>query len=162
MRRFMELLGSLVLLISYKMVGRWRRKTNMCNLLHCGMCSNMATWWQTLKSSNNFSKFWRWRIALENIGVIWLVGPWLRLCIRLCCAPSKLRWISHCFLQWVVMRWLVLTTRAHCLCMCMLLTTINVFLYCWTCRKWMEPHMISWWRILLLHLLNIDVWERPT
>jgi hypothetical protein len=29
--------------------------------------------------------------------LIQLVGPWLRLCTKLCCAPSKLWWINHFF-----------------------------------------------------------------
>jgi hypothetical protein len=142
--------------------GKVGKKIKMCNLLHYGTCSNMATQWQTLKSSNNFSNFWRWRNVLKNTRVIRVVGPWPRLCTKLCCTPSKLRWINHRFLQWVLMRWLVLTTKASCLCMCMLLIIKNVFLYCWTCRKWMEPHLISWWRIMLLHLPNTEVWERLT
>jgi len=83
--------------------GKVEKKIKMRNLLHYGICSNMAAQWQTLKSSNNFSNFWMWRNALKNTRAIWLAWPWSRLCTKLCCAPSKLQWINHFFLQWIVM-----------------------------------------------------------
>ncbi len=66
---------------------------------------NLVKHWQNLKACSNFLIFWRWKTCHVNIGLIALIGRWLKSCIKLSFHLPKLMCIrSPSTLLLIVMR----------------------------------------------------------